>query len=320
MSLPRSLNHCDFACLLQLQEAKEAFDSGGGGKRAQMARILAEAKLKAAGGPAAAAAGGATGTEAGAAGGQAHDRQGSGAAAAAAAGPAAAAAAAGGGDWRLRAPDRSQDMPKFKPGAVTWDTDDYVKPAAAGGGAGGKKSSAAGAKPQAAAAPPSSSDANGGKPSPAEWYERAGHVKYIDSATTTGAASRSFTSTAWAPQTRNALSRTRLERKPSKKGYLRLHTSMGDLNLELHCDLAPRTCENFLALADMGYYNGTVFHRSIKNFMIQVHKRAAVGHQAKGALRGHRSPRHADDGSTALRKFSVRLQIPGIGKVALVPS
>ena len=51
--------------------------------------------------------------------------------------------------------------------------------------------------------------------------------------------------------------------------YLRLHTSLGDLNLELHCDLAPRTCENFLALAEGGYYDGTTFHRSIKNFMAQ---------------------------------------------------
>ena len=40
--------------------------------------------------------------------------------------------------------------------------------------------------------------------------------------------------------------------------------------MELHCDLAPRTCENFLALCEMKYYDGTIFHRSIKNFMLQV--------------------------------------------------
>jgi Cyclophilin type peptidyl-prolyl cis-trans isomerase/CLD len=44
----------------------------------------------------------------------------------------------------------------------------------------------------------------------------------------------------------------------------------GDLNIELHSDLAPRAAENFLVLADKGYYTGTKFHRSIKNFMIQV--------------------------------------------------
>ena len=62
----------------------------------------------------------------------------------------------------------------------------------------------------------------------------------------------------------------RVERKPKKKGYMRLHTNLGDINLELHCDIAPRACENFMILADSGYYTGTVFHRSIKNFMIQV--------------------------------------------------
>lgn len=40
--------------------------------------------------------------------------------------------------------------------------------------------------------------------------------------------------------------------------------------MELHCDIVPRTCENFLALCDMGYYANTLFHRSIRNFMVQV--------------------------------------------------
>lgn len=51
--------------------------------------------------------------------------------------------------------------------------------------------------------------------------------------------------------------------------YARIHTELGSLNLELHCDLVPKTCENWLALAESGYYNGTVFHRVIKNFMAQ---------------------------------------------------
>ena len=32
---------------------------------------------------------------------------------------------------------------------------------------------------------------------------------------------------------------------------------------------APRACENFLALCASGYYNGTLFHRNIKGFMVQ---------------------------------------------------
>ena len=71
-------------------------------------------------------------------------------------------------------------------------------------------------------------------------------------------------------QTRNARTLVRVERHPKKKAYMKLHTSFGDLNLELHCDMAPRTCENFLVLSESGYYQDTVFHRCIKNFMIQV--------------------------------------------------
>ena len=36
-----------------------------------------------------------------------------------------------------------------------------------------------------------------------------------------------------------------------------LHTSLGDLKLELFCDEVPRTAENFMALCASGYYDGT---------------------------------------------------------------
>jgi peptidyl-prolyl cis-trans isomerase A (cyclophilin A)/peptidyl-prolyl cis-trans isomerase B (cyclophilin B) len=48
-----------------------------------------------------------------------------------------------------------------------------------------------------------------------------------------------------------------------------LHTSMGDITLELYPDKAPKTVENFLQYVNEGFYNGTVFHRVINNFMIQ---------------------------------------------------
>lgn len=54
-----------------------------------------------------------------------------------------------------------------------------------------------------------------------------------------------------------------------KKGYVRVTTNMGPLNIELFCDLVPKTCENFLRHCKNGYYNKTKFHRSIRNFMIQ---------------------------------------------------
>lgn len=49
-----------------------------------------------------------------------------------------------------------------------------------------------------------------------------------------------------------------------------LHTDVGDLKIELFCDLTPKTCENFLALCASDYYNGCNFHRNIKGFMIQT--------------------------------------------------
>jgi peptidyl-prolyl cis-trans isomerase-like protein 2 len=60
-----------------------------------------------------------------------------------------------------------------------------------------------------------------------------------------------------------------LMKKRKKKGYVTLHTSLGDIGLELHCDVAPRTCTNFLGLAQAGAYDNTKFHRLIPNFMIQ---------------------------------------------------
>lgn len=48
-----------------------------------------------------------------------------------------------------------------------------------------------------------------------------------------------------------------------------LHTNLGDLKLELYCDEAPKSCENFLALAASQAYDDTVFHRLIPTFMIQ---------------------------------------------------
>jgi len=48
-----------------------------------------------------------------------------------------------------------------------------------------------------------------------------------------------------------------------------LHTNFGDIKLELDFDKAPKTCANFIAYAKDGFYDGTIFHRVISNFMIQ---------------------------------------------------
>ncbi len=46
-------------------------------------------------------------------------------------------------------------------------------------------------------------------------------------------------------------------------------TSLGPLRLELYPDKAPKTVENFAKYVEAGFYNGTVFHRVIKGFMVQ---------------------------------------------------
>jgi peptidyl-prolyl cis-trans isomerase A (cyclophilin A)/peptidyl-prolyl cis-trans isomerase B (cyclophilin B) len=48
-----------------------------------------------------------------------------------------------------------------------------------------------------------------------------------------------------------------------------LKTSLGDITLELYADKAPKSVENFLTYVKLGFYDGTVFHRVIANFMIQ---------------------------------------------------
>ena len=48
-----------------------------------------------------------------------------------------------------------------------------------------------------------------------------------------------------------------------------MHTSLGDIKIRLFGDKAPKTVENFVTHAKNGYYNGIIFHRVIKDFMIQ---------------------------------------------------
>ncbi len=50
---------------------------------------------------------------------------------------------------------------------------------------------------------------------------------------------------------------------------VKLETNKGDILLELDGEKAPKTTENFLAYVREGFYDGTIFHRVIDNFMIQ---------------------------------------------------
>ncbi len=57
--------------------------------------------------------------------------------------------------------------------------------------------------------------------------------------------------------------------KPAENPKVALETSKGRIVLELFPQQAPETVKNFLSYADSHYYDGTIFHRVIANFMIQ---------------------------------------------------
>ncbi|MDA0232407.1 MAG: peptidylprolyl isomerase, partial [Chloroflexi bacterium] len=55
----------------------------------------------------------------------------------------------------------------------------------------------------------------------------------------------------------------------SKSYSATFKTSRGDFEVQLYADMAPLTVENFVNLANAGFYNGTTFHRVIQGFMAQ---------------------------------------------------
>ena len=60
------------------------------------------------------------------------------------------------------------------------------------------------------------------------------------------------------------------------------HTNRGEFTVELFTDKAPVTVGNFRKLAETGFYDGTIFHRIIADFMIQ----AAIPKEPAGAAPG----------------------------------
>lgn len=100
-------------------------------------------------------------------------------------------------------------------------------------------------------------------------------VPYNAARHTTGLAAASLTSTGMTPHTSGELALLSDEEYMLKrgrikhKGYARISTTTGDLNLELHTEFAPKAVWNFIKLAKKGYYRDVAFHRNIKGFMIQ---------------------------------------------------
>lgn len=56
---------------------------------------------------------------------------------------------------------------------------------------------------------------------------------------------------------------------PQETCRVRIETNRGGIELELYPKYAPKTVNNFVFLAQEGFYNGLVFHRVIRDFMIQ---------------------------------------------------
>jgi cyclophilin family peptidyl-prolyl cis-trans isomerase len=69
---------------------------------------------------------------------------------------------------------------------------------------------------------------------------------------------------------------------PKKSYKATLHTDKGDIVLQLFADKAPLTVNNFVFLAREGFYDGTIFHRVIEDFMVQGGDPTGTGRDGPG--------------------------------------
>jgi cyclophilin family peptidyl-prolyl cis-trans isomerase len=65
-----------------------------------------------------------------------------------------------------------------------------------------------------------------------------------------------------------------------------IETSLGKIEIQLYAKEAPKTVKNFVGLALEGYYNGVIFHRVIKDFMIQTGDSTGTGMGGKSVYGG----------------------------------
>jgi len=73
---------------------------------------------------------------------------------------------------------------------------------------------------------------------------------------------------------------------PTKKYTATMETNRGTIVLQLYAAQTPRTVNNFVCLAEDGYYDGVTFHRVIRDFMIQGGDPPAPGGRARLHLQG----------------------------------
>ncbi|KAL2105968.1 hypothetical protein VUR80DRAFT_7498 [Thermomyces stellatus] len=83
--------------------------------------------------------------------------------------------------------------------------------------------------------------------------------------------------------------------EPQPTGSVILHTTQGEISVELFAKQTPLTCRNFLQLCIDGYYDNTIFHRLVPGFIIQGGDPTGTGHGGEsiydgGALSGDLDP------------------------------
>src|ERR671910_951728 len=72
----------------------------------------------------------------------------------------------------------------------------------------------------------------------------------------------------------------------NQRPIVEIETNQGTFEVALRPDIAPKASENFLKHAEDGYYNGVVFHRVIKGFMIQGGDPTGTGRGGESAWGG----------------------------------
>ena len=80
-----------------------------------------------------------------------------------------------------------------------------------------------------------------------------------------------------------------------------IQTNLGTIRFELLESDAPKTTENFITLAEKGYYDGVIFHRVIKGFMIQGGDPTGTGRGGQSAW-GGRFNDEIDSGSDVYKR------------------
>lgn len=100
-----------------------------------------------------------------------------------------------------------------------------------------------------------------------------------------------------------------LDLKNAKGPKATIKTNHGDIVVQLFPEQAPKSVENFVALAEKGYYNGVIFHRVIPEFMIQGGDPTGTGMGGESSFGGN----FADEFSPELFNINGALSMANAG-------